>query len=101
LYGKRKEKYAFLTNNALAIVPYKEVKSSAPDFSFKYADEALAKKYSEGLNSVELFTINVMGFQTHRDSFAIGSTVNEIQRRAQTLIDTSVSSDEIISEFQI
>jgi hypothetical protein len=40
-------------------------------YNYAINPETAHKNYDKGINPTELFKINVMGFQTHRDDFAI------------------------------
>ncbi|HMS42319.1 MAG TPA: DUF559 domain-containing protein, partial [Pyrinomonadaceae bacterium] len=98
LYGKRNSKYDFLIENSLTTVPYKELPNVAPEYLFKFVDETMQKDYKKGINPTELFKINVMGFQTHRDHFCIDENKEQL---VNNLIEFSrnESSEDIISKI--
>ncbi len=101
LYGKRQFKYDFLLNNNLKSVPFKKPSPKAPDFLLKYRDEELLKHYNKGISVVNFFNVNVMGFQTHRDHFAIGWSNSEIEERINALRDTNIDDTELYSRYSI
>ena len=71
LYGKREVKYDFLDENNMYSIDWRELQPVEPDYTFKQQDLILLKNYNSGFSPIDLFKINVMGFQTHRDNFAI------------------------------
>jgi predicted helicase len=68
---------------------------------FKEVDEELFESYQKGINPLELFKVNVMGFQTHRDSFAVDFDRNNILSRAFDLRNKEISNEEIYKKYSI
>jgi predicted helicase len=101
LYGKRDFKYEFLSENTLKSIEFKCFTPFKNSFLFKSVDETMLIKYNEGINPIELFKINVMGFQTHRDSFAIDFEMKNIKSRALDLINKEYSNDELYKKYAI
>lgn len=101
LFGKRELKYKFLSQNSLSEIAYASFKPTGPSFLFKKKDEILIQDYNKGFSPIDLFQINVMGFQTHRDDFAIGWTKSEVENRARALINNQLSNDDIYSRYSI
>ncbi|QIG90642.1 N-6 DNA methylase [Chryseobacterium sp. POL2] len=101
LYGKRDVKYDFLMDNNLKSVLFNSVIPLANSYVFKQIDETPFKKYDAGINPTELFKINVMGFQTHRDHFAIDFDKQNIKKRALDLRNQSLTNDEICTKYSI
>ncbi len=101
LYGKREMKYDFLTENSLSTISFNEFLPFKNSFLFKSIDEIKLIQYNEGINPVNLFQVNVMGFQTHRDDFAIDFEMNEIKKRAKDLINKSLSDEDIFKKYSI
>lgn len=101
LYGKRDLKYDFLINNSFKTIEFNNFIPSKNDYVFKKIDETLKLEYSKGINPVELFKVNVMGFQTHRDSFAIDFDMNNIKNRATDLRNLDIVNDELYKKYSI
>ncbi|MBW6498125.1 MAG: N-6 DNA methylase [Bacteroidales bacterium] len=101
LYGKRDLKYDFLSHNNLKSIEYQSFTPFRNSFLFKSIDESMLKKYNEGINPISLFTVNVMGFQTHRDSFAIDFEMKNIKSRALDLIDKKITNEELNKKYSI
>ncbi len=101
LYGKREIKYNFLFDNSVKDIQFNKLNNTAPNYLFKPQDELFVVSYQKGINPIELFKINVMGFQTHRDNFAIGWTKKEIEERAFTLRDKQIDDATIQQQYDI
>jgi predicted helicase len=101
LFGKRDFKYDFLSENSLKSISFNGFTPFKNSFLFKSIDETKLLKYQEGINPVDLFQVNVMGFQTHRDDFAIDFEMNEIKNRARDLINKDLSNEDIFKKYPI
>ncbi len=101
LYGKRELKYDFLTENTLKSIEYNCFTPFKNSFLFKRIDETMLLKYNEGINPISLFKVNVMGFQTHRDSFAIDFEMKNINSRALDLINKVNTNEELYKKYAI
>lgn len=101
LFGKREFKYDFLSENSLKSISFNGFTPFKNSFLFKSIDETKLLKYQEGINPIDLFQVNVMGFQTHRDDFAIDFEMNEIKKRAKDLINKELSNEDIFKKYRI
>ncbi|MDR0327497.1 MAG: hypothetical protein LBI05_04290, partial [Planctomycetaceae bacterium] len=71
LYGKRKEKYAFLRGTRLRTVKWKKLKLSAPHYFFVPKDFSQKNKYEKGFKIVELFPVNSIGISFRKDNLLV------------------------------
>jgi len=101
LFGKRDFKYEFLSENSIYSIKYNCFTPFENSFLFKNIDESMLKKYNEGINPITLFKVNVMGFQTHRDSFAIDFEMKNIKLRAKDLIKKEITNEELFKKYSI
>ena len=101
LYGKREEKYSFLKENNLQNIGFTKLNPFKPDFVFKNIDVLKFNDYQLGINPTELFLVNVMGFQTHRDHFSIDFKEQNIKDRALDLINTNITDEDIYNKYSI
>ncbi len=101
LWGKRIEKYKAAASAEIGSREWKHLKPDQPFYLFEPQNIKLRSEYSEFLRIPELFEVSVLGFQTHRDDFAIAFTESEMKRRIQKLRDTSVSDQTIRDEFGV
>nr|WP_315210965.1 type ISP restriction/modification enzyme [uncultured Flavobacterium sp.] len=78
LFGKRENKYTFLTNNNLESINFKEIKIIEDQYYFVQKDFETAEKYFLGISVEKLFLTNVTGVKTHRDNLVIGMSKKDI-----------------------
>ena len=88
-------KYQWLANNDIASTEWKEIEPNKPFYLFTPQDETLREEYQSGWKITEMMPTNVLGFQTHRDFFAIDFDKSELQKRINDLRETKLSDDEI------
>lgn len=101
LYGKRDVKYDFLMDNNLKSVLFNSVIPLANSYVFKQIDETPFKKYDAGINPTELFKVNVMGFQTHRDHFCMDDDKTVLEKRLSNFSSSSESESEISLKYGV
>jgi predicted helicase len=101
LLGKREIKYKFLIENTLNNIPFTELNPFAPNYLFKFQNEKLHSDYNNGFSLLQLFPMNIGGFTTHRDNFAIDFKSNEIKYRSLDLIDTKIDDLTIKNKYVI
>lgn len=101
LFGRRESKYEFLNSKSIHNIEYKFIKPFGNAYVFKEIDEEQFNKYNLGISPINLFQTNVMGFQTHRDDFAIDFHYDNIKSRALNLRDLNISNFDIYKMYNI
>lgn len=101
LFGKRDFKYDFLSENSLKTIEFTDFIPFKNDYLFKKIDKNRFIEYNKGINPTELFKINVMGFQTHRDSFCIDDNKNILAKRLEDFSKNEGSESEISKIFDV
>lgn len=101
LYGKREDKYDFLLKNNIKSVGFKKIQNSEPYYFFNEKDFIYQDEYETGFSIKTLFIKNVLGFQTHRDDFAIGNTKMEIEERLSDLRNNDLTDNEIHLKYNL
>jgi hypothetical protein len=101
LYGKREFKYDFLIENSLKMIPYKELPNIAPNYFFVSKDFEEQKIYDKGFQLNELMRVNVLGFQTHRDYFAIDFEKGKLRERMIKMRDETITDSEYASKYNL
>jgi predicted helicase len=71
LWGKRDEKYSFLSNSSLAAVQWSELDFKDDNYFFVPKDYELKDEYETGFRVDELFPINSSGVKTHDDDHLV------------------------------
>lgn len=89
LYGKREDKYSFLTENGLSTVKFDLLTNKAPNYYMVKKDFDSEKKYSKGFSINELFKANNVGIVTSRDSFVIDKNKNCLEKRINDFFNLS------------
>ena len=96
LYGLRKEKYAALDSQDVNSTPWQPLAPATPNYYFVPQDIGLLAEYEHGWKVTEAMPVNVLGFQTHRDEFAIDTDRSRLLERIAEMRDRSVA-DEVLS----
>ena len=71
LYGLRGGKYDYLWENDVSTTEWEEVKPQTPFYLFDKQDVDARAEYISGWKITDVMSTNVLGFQTHRDKFAV------------------------------
>lgn len=74
LYGKRKDKYAFLQSNGLDSIAWSAIAPKAPFYLFIPQNESLRAEYDKGISIKDIFRISSVGISSARDDFCISKT---------------------------
>jgi len=97
LWGSREDKYQILSGTDIEITQWANLIPQTPFYLFVPQNHGLNDEYQKGWKVTDVFPGNVLGFQTHRDHFAIDFDRDQIKKRIRDLRDTSLS-DELIRE---
>lgn len=81
LYGKREDKYNFLSNNFLQTVKYKELNPEKPFLFFVPKNEKGMKEYEIGFRVAEIFPVNNVGVVSANDGLNI--SMSQLEHRAK------------------
>lgn len=101
VYGKRESKYDFLVKNNLKTIPFTNLKLSAPQYFFVSKDYDEQKEYDKGFRLNELMTLNALGYQTHRDKFAVDVKLKTLVDRIKDFVDPSIADLELKKRYNI
>lgn len=99
LWGKRLEKYRAAAEGTLCNGEWLELQPDTPFYLFAHQDAAIRDEHHAGWRLPEIYPINVLGFQTHRDAFAVSFTEIEMRRKLAELADPSISDDELAHRY--
>lgn len=94
-WGKRLEKYKSAAQQDLKSIQWKRLAPAKPFYLFAPQDAVLREEYEGGWSLVQIFPVNVLGFQTHRDVFAISFSKVEMEKKLKEFADSRVSDDEL------
>ncbi len=106
-WGSRIEKYKSAANSEMRDIRWEGVSFFEPYYMFRPLDWTGWADYQQGWQvadslspaseKVQIFSLNVLGFQTHRDDFAVGFERQTIDSRIRDLRDKTLT-DEIIAD---
>ena len=94
LWGKREGKYQWLLENEIESTKWRWIEPQAPYYLFTPQDTDLLSEYEQGWKITEIMPVNVLGFQSHRDSFAVDIERDCIQQRINKMRDKDISDQE-------
>jgi hypothetical protein len=91
LWGLRTAKYDWLKEQSLATTAWTDILPSSPFYLLRPQSTHWLAEYEKGWKLTDIFPVNVLGFQTHRDGFAIDFDRSVVERRIQDLRDVRIS----------
>lgn len=101
LWGIREDKYGWLEAHDISNTRWKVVPQHAPSFLFIPQDPKLRAEYEAGWPITEAMPVYVLGFQTHRDDFAIALTEEEIHKRILDLRSRQDTDEKLRSLYDL
>ncbi len=101
LYGKREDKYDFLNENSVKSIAWASLDPQEPELFFVQKDYGAKSSYDEGFSVAELFLINSLGIQTHRDSLSIDSLKDSLSKRINDFYNIAIDNSELLKKYNI
>ncbi|GET24391.1 type ISP restriction/modification enzyme [Prolixibacter sp. NT017] len=99
LYGKRQNKYDFISQNSIGSVAWQLLPCKAPEYFFVNKDYSLKAEYENGFSVSNLFPTNGVGICSKRDSIAFQESKKDIKKVVE---DFSVLSEiEIKQKYSV
>ena len=101
LWGARAEKYEALETLSRSeatptkLAPHKHYQMFYP------IDNALLDKFDQGFKLDQFFLSNVLGFQTHRDHFAVSETKHDLSSRLERAGGNEKTRSLLLKEFRL
>ncbi|MDM3843723.1 MAG: N-6 DNA methylase [Aphanizomenon gracile PMC638.10] len=94
-------KYLMLAENDLSSTNWEKLAPNTPFYLFKPQNIDLRSEYEKMWRINEIMKVNVLGFQTHRDNFAIDFDEENITKRFQELRKNDLSNEEYAQKYNI
>ena len=94
LWGRRLEKYSAVNEQNIKDVK-QYLEPTPPFYMFTPQNTALGEKYHRFWKLSNIALTNVLGFQTHRDAFAVSFTEQEMNQKISDLSDINVTDGEL------
>ncbi len=101
LYGTRESKYAGLAENDVSTTHWQTLKPQAPFYLFIPQDEAVRAEYEQDWKITDIIPVNVLGFQSHRDDFAIDFEQAQLHQRIAAMRHTELDDSEFAQRYDL
>lgn len=101
LYGSREDKYKILSENTINTTSFTEVKPQKPFYLLIPQDNDLLAEYNQYFKITDVMPINVLGFQTHRDNFALDIDQNSLFERIKELYEYDLTDAELQNKYKL
>ena len=101
LWGARDGKYAALWEGTAASLMPAKLPHKAPTYPMVQRDYELEESYNEGFSIAGLMPVNQIGFQSHRDDFAVAFDREQIANRLRIMADKFVETDRVRELFNL
>lgn len=94
-------KYGWLSEYSVSTSEWQRILPAKPFYLFVPQDKAIAAEYEEGWKITDIMPINVLGFQTHRDHFAIDIDASTLRRRFCDMRESGFSDIEFAERYAV
>lgn len=101
LYGTRESKYAVLAEHDISSSPWVKLNPQTPFYLFVPQDETVRVEYEQGWKITDIMPVNVLGFQTHRDDFAIDFEQERLHQRIAAMRHTELDDVEFAQRYEL
>jgi len=94
-------KYHWLAGHDIATTEWERLEPNKPFYLFVPQSIHLRAEYESGRKLTEIMPVNVLGFQSHRDHFAIDIDQSALFSRISEMRDTSTSDQEYAEKYNL
>ncbi|MBI4527366.1 MAG: N-6 DNA methylase [Deltaproteobacteria bacterium] len=101
VWGLREKKYDWLERSDISTTTWTKIYPKSPLYLFVPRDEVLLERYMQFPKVTEIFPVNCLGVQTHRDEFAIDMNRETLKRRIRMVRDKNLPDDVIRQTFSL
>lgn len=101
LWGARDGKYSALWEGTVESLMPVALPHKAPMFPMVQRDYDLEEAYLQGFSVADLMPFNQIGFQSHRDDFAVAFDREQIAARLGIMSDKSIEDDRVREIFSV
>jgi predicted helicase len=99
IFGSRIAKYEVLTRNSVNTLSWQTVSPASPFYLYVLQDEHIRAEWLRWPSLKQAMPVNVLGFQTHRDHFAIAFERAGILSRCDDLRDNRVTDADLTATY--
>lgn len=94
-------KYSWLSANDVSTTEWQAVSPQSPYYLLIPQSSEVAAEYEKCWKMTDIMPVNVLGFQTHRDHFAIDFDVQRLRSRLVDLRGAQSSDDDLRTTFEL
>ncbi|HWS84005.1 MAG TPA: type ISP restriction/modification enzyme, partial [Ktedonobacteraceae bacterium] len=94
-------KYYWLAENDMTTTHWEKLEPDRPLYLFIPQNISLRDEYEGGRKLTEIMSVNVLGFQSHRDSFAISFDKETLRARIDDMCNQSLSDQELAERYNL
>ncbi|KAM3097005.1 type ISP restriction/modification enzyme [Phormidesmis sp. 146-12] len=99
LWGKRQEKYNFLSSADIESVEWQEIQPLPPNYFFAPKDFSLGDEYQSLVIVTDIFSLYKNGIQSGHDDFAVSLEETTLTIRLKDFYSNQISNSEIQSKY--
>lgn len=101
LWGKRLEKYEAAASTTHADANWTQLDPDTPFYLFAWQDKLRRDQFESFSSLNEIYAVRVLGFQTHRDAFALSFSQTELAEKLRVFSDPQVPDEDIVAIYGI
>ena len=101
LWGTRNEKYKALESSTLSKTFWTKLAPDPKYLMFYPINRALLDSYDSGFNLAQFMPMNQIGFQSHRDDFAVAFDRATMEQRLNDILDEHLSDDQLRKKYRL
>ncbi len=101
LWGSRDSKYKLLKELTMKTIEWEKVNPVSPFYLFTPQDDLLREEYNNYYKITDIMPVNVLGFQTHRDDFAIDFDKDKLYQRIKEMRNNKISDQEYLEKYNL
>ena len=95
------KKLEWLAAHQVENTPWKKLSPESPNYLFIPQDNKRKAEYERGWKVTDMMPVNVLGFQSHRDKFALAFTHDELRERMAVFRGLTYSDAEIKERLEV
>ncbi len=101
LWGSRAEKYLWLESRSLHDANWQLLKPAAPQVAFVPRDNRSRSEYEAYMSITDIMPVNVRGFITSRDSFALADKEEQMMGRIVGMRSQDISDSQLQERYSL
>ena len=94
-------KYRWLSEHDVESTSWNELAPRPSQYLFVPQDDTLSTEYEAGWQLTDAFPVNALGFQSHRDRFAIAHTKEEVMSRLEDMRNEAIDDQTLRSRYKL